>query len=95
MENQQQREETLALNEQTEQARSQTRFEIVPPVPAEYLARVRAAFHGKDGRRILHTIKPQFPNIRTAELNMKFIMLQDGVLMDEDILKAVESVSID
>lgn len=64
-------------------------------LPEEYLARVRAAFNGKDGRRILHAIKPQFPFIRMADLNMKFILMQDGLLRDDEILKAVESISID
>lgn len=91
MENQQQH-TAQPQDGQIEQNREGNRFEEAPP---EYLARVRAAFNGKDGRRVLHTIKNQFPHTRTAALNMKLVMMQDGLLMDEDILTAVESVSID
>lgn len=63
-------------------------------LPPEYIIRVNAAFEGKDGRRLLRAIKPQFPNIRTADLNMKLVMIQDGVLIDDEILRAVEAVSI-
>lgn len=64
-------------------------------LPPEYITRVNAAFSGKEGRRLLRAIKPQFPNIRTSDLNMKLVMIQDGVLIDDEILRAVEAVGVD
>ena len=85
-------------NEQAQVPNTQTEQQATPAgstLPQEYLARVRAAFNGKDGRRLLHAIKHQFPFIRMADLNMKFILMQDGLLRDDEILKVVESISID
>lgn len=58
-----------------------------------YEERLKKAFEGKeDLRLVVRAIKPQFPEIRLADLSLAVSFIQEGMIQDEEILKAIEAI---
>lgn len=60
----------------------------------QFAARVAAAFTGKDTRTIVHSIKYKFPDMRTGDLSMNLMLIKNGDLATENILKQVEALNV-